>query len=117
MNRTAETTVLHFLQEAVFPKRTQNDLPAPVCAPQISPCHATQIISEFLAKAQHLSVSPSALLARSGPLRFPPLSQAEDNPEGEEILILHEDAKNITRQTRTKPPKAYNTCIGRWNSH
>lgn len=47
----------------------------------------------ILGKAQYLRVSPSGLLARSGPLRFPSLSQAEDNPEGEEILIRHEDAK------------------------
>jgi hypothetical protein len=59
----------------------------------------------------HLPYSPDP-----APLRFPPLSQAEDNPEGEGILIRHEDAKNITRQMRANPPKAYNTCIGRWKS-
>ena len=47
----------------------------------------------ILGQAQRLSVSPSAYSPDLAPLRFSPLSQAEDNPEGEEILIRHEDAK------------------------
>jgi hypothetical protein len=45
------------LKKQFFPKRPQNYLSTPVCAPQISPCHAAQIISEFLAK-HSVSVSP-----------------------------------------------------------
>jgi hypothetical protein len=57
MNRNTETIVLQFTQEVLFPIRPQNDLPAPVCTPQIQPCHAAQFISEFLSK-HNLSVSP-----------------------------------------------------------
>jgi len=38
-------------------------------------------------------------------LRFPPLSQAEDNPEGEETLIRHGDAKEYNMATEGIPQK------------
>jgi len=100
-----------------FSVKAPNDRPAPVCAPQISSCHAAQIISEFLAK-HSISVSPHMPYSPDpAPCDFLLFPRLMITLKGKKLQYVTKMQRNITRQLKAIPQKAYNTCIGKWNNH
>jgi hypothetical protein len=120
MTQTVYTTVLQRLRDEVR-RKTASQIVFRYLASAPRQCAMPRgpDSQEILGQAQHPRGSPPAFLARFGPLRLLPLTQAEDRPEGETISRLAEIQLNTTRQLQAIPKQAYQTCTeklkDRWN--